>query len=510
MSRLPALVGLAALLGSCGPSTRPATEEPDLELNVSAPWVDPAEDLPYPAEALPDLARAVENADAKPIVIEHATILTAAGDRIDDGTLILVGGAIRYVGAGGVEHPADAEVIDATGRTVTPGLIDTHSHIGVYAQPGVNAHDDGNEMTAPVTAGVRAEYGYWPQDPAITRAVAGGVTTAQILPGSANLVGGRGFTVVMRPGIEKEDVRFPGAPATLKMACGENPKSVYGEKGGPATRMGIYAAFRAAFYEAVEYEATRVAYQRDLAVWKTKKERAAELEVAAQRRGKFGSVKSEPAPVPPPRDAKLETLAAALRGEVLVQIHCYRAGEMAEMIAIADEVGLKIRSFHHAIEAYKIRNLLAERGIAINTWADWWGFKMESFDGIPENAALLTEAGGRSVIHSDSSIGIQRLNQEAAKAMYAGRRAGINITDDQALRWITANAAWVLGIDGITGTLQKGKRADVVIWNGSPFSSAARADLVIEAGEVVYDRQAGREPTDFELGNGFVTEGATP
>jgi imidazolonepropionase-like amidohydrolase len=200
-------------------------------------------------------------------------------------------------------------------------------------------------------------------------------------------------------------------------------------------------------------------------------------------------------------DLRLETLAAVLRGEVLVQIHCYKASDIAEMVAVADESGFKIRSFHHALEAYKVRDLLVGKGIGINTWSDWWGFKLEAFDGIPENAALFTQQGGRATIHSDSAVGIQRLNQDAAKAMAAGRAAGVAITDDQALRWVTANPAWMLGIDGITGTLETGKRADVVVWDLSPFSVYSRAELVVSGGEVTFDRSRGLTPSDFELGN---------
>ena len=193
-----------------------------------------------------------------------------------------------------------------------------------------------------------------------------------------------------------------------------------------------------------------------------------------------------------------------LRGETLVQVHCYRAADMAEVMAIADELSLSIRSFHHALEAYKIRDLLVARGIAINTWADWWGFKMEALDGIPENAALFHEAGGRATIHSDSPISMQRLNQEAAKALAAGQAAGVVIDEDDAIQWLTANPAWVLGIDDVTGTLEAGKRADVVIWSGDPFSVYSKADLVFSAGEVAYDRRAGLVPSDFELSNSAI------
>ena len=196
----------------------------------------------------------------------------------------------------------------------------------------------------------------------------------------------------------------------------------------------------------------------------------------------------------------METLAAVLRGEILVQVHCYKAADMGQMMAIADRYGFAIRSFHHALEAYKIRDVLAAKQIAVNTWADWWGFKLEAEDGIPENAALITEQGGRVTIHSDSAIGIQRLNQEAAKAAAAGRRAGVALTDDQVLRWVTANPAWVLGVDDVTGTLEVGKRADVVVWSGSPFSVYSQAQVVMIGGDVAYERRIGLRPSDLELG----------
>jgi len=492
-----ALLGLAAC---AAPPPRPAKPEPPT-LDIADSWVDPTTDTPPRAKRpTRDRAAALHDPSAPAIAIRHATIMTATGQTIEGGTIVLSGGAIAALGAdAGVAVPAGARVIDGTGKFVTPGLIDAHSHLGVYAAPFAHANDDGNEATAPVTAQVHAQYGYGPQDPQIARAIAGGVTAALILPGSANLVGGEGFTVVMRPGRTSDDVAFPGAPRTLKMACGENPKRVYGGKAGPSTRMGEYAAFRAAFNEARSYLAKQAAYERSRALWLRKKTRAAELD-ARQTDPKL-KVKVEPAPEVPPVDLRLETLAGVLHGDVLVQVHCYKASDIAEMVAVADESGFKIRSFHHALEGYKIRDLLTARGIAINTWSDWWGFKLEAFDGIPENTALFTQQGGRATIHSDSAIGIQRLNQDAAKAMAAGRAAGIAISDDQALRWVTANPAWVLGIDDITGTLEPGKRADVAVWSGSPFSVYSRAELVIAGGEVTYDRSQGATPSDFELAN---------
>jgi imidazolonepropionase-like amidohydrolase len=502
---VPLLWGVLA----CAP-TRIVKNEPavvEAKLDIVPQWLDPAQFWPQgtPAPRRP-LGDALADPGTPPIVIRGATVMTAAGQRFDKGTVVIDKGTLRYVGAGEATVPAGAIEIDGTGKYVTPGIIDAHSHIGVYPAPAANAHQDGNEMTAVTTAHARAEYGYWPQDPQIPRALAGGITTALILPGSANLIGGRGYTVVMRPARTAREAAFPGAPSTVKMACGENPKRIYAEKGGPATRMGEYAVFRSAFVEAATYAARYAAYAKLHALWNEKRVRSAEIE--GKRPGKARKIPGEVAPEPPPFDLRLETLAGVLRGEVLVQIHCYRADEMANMIAVADEMGFTIRSFHHAVEAYKIRDVLTARGIAVNTWADWWGFKLEAYDAIPENPALLTEQGARVTIHSDSAIGIQRLNQEAAKAMASGRRAGVTIDDDTALRWVTANPAWVLGIDSVTGTLEEGKRADVVVWNASPFSVYARADVVIVGGQVAYERAKGMRASDFELGTGAIDGGA--
>jgi imidazolonepropionase-like amidohydrolase len=496
----------AAALLSCGPAQSPKSpDDKKAALPADAEWSDPETHL----VALPDkrgsLADAVKNPKAPVIAITGGTVMTAAGKRYAPGMVVLEGGAIKSVGPAG-PTPSGAQVIDAAGRFVTPGIIDTHSHIGVYAAPFVSAHSDGNEMVGATTPYARAEYGYWPNDPAITRARAGGVTTALILPGSANLIGGRGFTAIMRPGTQIDHVAFPGAPQTLKMACGENPKRVYGDKGGPQTRMAEYAKFREAYRAAVDYRAKRKRYAEARAKWEKRRDQAAAKNAELDKAKADERVAAEPAPEPVPVDLGLETLAAVLDGEVLVQVHCYRSDELRHMVAIAGELGFKIRSFHHALEAYKVRDLLIKNDVAISTWADWWGFKMEAFDGIPENAALFHASGGRAVIHSDSSIGIQRLNQEAAKAMHAGRRAGLEISDDDALRWVTANPAWVLGVHEMTGTLENGKRADVVVWNTTPLSVYSLADVVLQGGEVVYQRKAGKRPTDFELGNSSVDD----
>jgi imidazolonepropionase-like amidohydrolase len=310
----------------------------------------------------------------------------------------------------------------------------------------------------------------WPQDPNFTRALAGGVTTIQILPGSANLIGGRGITVKLVPGRTVEEMMFPGAPMGVKMACGENPKRVYASR-GPSTRMGNIAGYRQAFIDAAAYRKK----------WDTWVEKGGDM---------------------PDRNLGNETLAEVLRGNLLVQNHCYRADEMVNMLNLAREFGFKIRSFHHAIEAYKIRDYLARDSVAASIWVDWWGFKMEALDMVPQNLALVSQAGARAILHTDDPMGIQILNQDAGRAMWFGRAAGIDVSRDEALRWITANPAWGLGIDEEVGTLEIGKNGDVVIWSGDPLSVYTLADQVFIDGARIYDRaQRELQPTtDFELG----------
>ncbi|HET7708210.1 MAG TPA: amidohydrolase [Sphingomicrobium sp.] len=405
-------------------------------------------------------------------VIRGATVFDGEGGRIDNGTVVLADGVVQAVGGADVPSPDGAYVIDAQGKYVTPGVIDAHSHLGDYPSPGVESHSDGNEATGPVRPEVWAEHSVWPQDPGFSRAlINGGVTALQILPGSANLFGGRSVTLKNVPARTMQGMKFPGAPYGLKMACGENPKRSYGGKGGPGTRMGNIAVARAAWIKAQAYKRKWDKYDRD-----------------------GGDM--------PERDLAMETLRGVLAGQILIQNHCYRADEMALMIDMAKEFGYKITAFHHAVESYKIADLLAREGICSAMWADWYGFKMESYDAIEENIPFVHKAGACAIVHSDDANGIQRLYQEAAKALADGRRAGVNISDEVAFTWLSANPAKALGIFDKTGSLKPGKMADVVMWNGNPFSNYTRPERVWIDGALMYDaNNPKRRPvSDFELG----------
>jgi len=410
------------------------------------------------------------------VALVGATVLTGTGAQIDNGTVLIKDGRIAGVGQG-LAVPQGYETLDARGKWVTPGLIDTHSHLGVYPSPEVQAHSDGNEATDPNTAQVWAEHSVWPQDPGFNLARAGGVTTLLVLPGSANLFGGRGVTLRNVPGRTVQDMKFPGAPYTLKMACGENPKRVYGGKSrAPSTRMGNVAGYRAAWINAADY----------MRKWDDYRAKVAKGDKAD----------------PPKRDLQLDTLVGVLKGEILVENHCYRADEMAQMIDISKEFGYRITAFHHTVEAYKIADLLAKNDICAATWTNWWGSKLEMNDSVEANVPLVEAAGGCAIIKSDDPDLIQRLNQEAAEAMAAGRALGMQITEAQAIRWITANPAKALGISGEVGTLEAGKRGDVTLWDGNPFSIYTRAQRVWIDGGLAYDRMDPRfqAKSDFELG----------
>jgi imidazolonepropionase-like amidohydrolase len=426
------------------------------------PASKPAEKAPTPFpstyKAYPGVATAIRN----------VTVYDGEGGKIDNGVVFMTGGKISNVGGPDTAIPAGVNMVDGTGKFVTPGIIDIHSHLGDYPTPSVEAHSDGNEATSPTTPEVWAEHSVWPQDPGFSRALAnGGVTALQILPGSANLMGGRSVVLKNVYARTVQGMKFPDAPYGLKMACGENPKRVYGSKGRmPSTRMGNIAVNRQTWIKAQEY----------------KKKRDSGKEYT--------------------RDLGMETLAGVLDGDISIQNHCYRADEMALVLDMAKEFNYKVSTFHHAVESYKIADLLRDNKVCSAVWADWWGFKMEAYDAIPENAAILHNAGACVIIHSDDENQIQRLNQEAAKAQADGRRMGFNISDAEVIKWLTYNPAKALGIDAKTGSLRAGKMADVVLWNGNPLSVYARPDKVWIDGALMFDASNPkiRPVSDFELG----------
>ena len=449
-----ALLLAATAVSGCGAMDKPKPKAAPIRIN---PDPYPSTYHPYPGAVT---------------VIRGGTVFDGEGGRIDNGTVVLANGVVQAIGGPDVPSPDGAYVIDAQGKYVTPGVIDNHSHLGDYPSPGVESLSDGNEATSPVRPEVWAEHSVWPQDPGFSRAlINGGVTTLQILPGSANLFGGRSVTLKNVPARTMQGMKFPGAPYGLKMACGENPKRNYGGKGGPGTRMGNIAVARQTWIRAQAYKRKWDKYERD-----------------------GGDM--------PERDLAMDTLRGVLAGKILIHNHCYRADEMALMIDMSHEFGYKISAFHHAVESYKIADLLAREGICSSMWADWYGFKMESYDAIQENIPLVHNAGACAIVHSDDPNGIQRLYQEAAKALADGRRIGINVSDEVAWTWLSANPAKSLGIFDKTGSLKPGKMADVVMWNGNPFSNYTRPERVWIDGALMYDaNNPQRRPvSDFELG----------
>jgi len=389
---------------------------------------------------------------AAPLAITNATVLPVAGPPIEAGTVLVEGGLITAVGAD-VPVPDGAEVFDAGGRYLTPGLIDVHSHMGVYPWPGAEAHGDGNEMTDPFTPRVWAGDSVRVEDPAMKRARAGGITTIQVLPGSANLVGGQSVVLKLRDSRTLAGLVFEQAPRGIKMACGENPKRVYEEDdNGPSTRMGNISAMRAKFQEAEDYR-------------------------AARRRRE-----------PPPTDPDLEVLLDVLDGEVRVHVHCYRHDDIEGIYRVMDDFGVQVASFQHALEAYKVRDMIIAHETAIATWPDWWGFKMEAFDAIPHNAALVKADGGVVALHSDSANTIQRMYTEAAKMLRYGA------TEAQAMEMITIDPARSLGIDSLVGTIEVGKHADLALFSAHPLDVYTRVDNTWIDGTMVFDRETEGTP----------------
>jgi len=384
------------------------------------------------------------------VLIKNAVVMTVTHGKIPNGSVFIKDGKIAAVGEN-VTAPAGATVVDAGGKYLTPGIVDSHSHIAL--------DEDVNEATSPITPHMRMIDAFDYQDKAIYRGLAGGVTTSLLLHGSANMIGGQAIVIKHKYGLNRDAMLFPGAPASIKFASGENPKRVYGGRDQlPSTRMGNFAVQREALIQGQEYMRDWDDYNKKV---------------------KNGDKDAKP----PKRDLKLEALADVLRGKLMVQIHCYRADEFLTEIAMAHEFGYKIRAFHHALEAYKVPDKIAAENIGIATFSDWWGFKHEAWDAIPWNPVMSMRKGVRVAIKSDSDDFARRLNQEAAKTMRYG-----GATEDEALKMITLNAAWIVGVDDRVGSIDVGKDADVVIWDGYPLSSYGVPNKVFIDGDVYFDR----------------------
>jgi imidazolonepropionase-like amidohydrolase len=383
------------------------------------------------------------------LVIKNATVMTASHGTIQHGSVWLHNGKIAGVGAT-ASAPTGATVVDATGKYVTPGIIDPHSHSALG--------DDVNEATSPITPSMMMIDAFDNRDKALYLALAGGVTSELLLHGSANMIGGQAVVIKNKFGLSREEMLFPNAPQSIKFASGENPKRVYGTRNQlPSTRMGNFEVMRQSFEDAK-------VYRRE---WDTYNEKVAKGDKDAR---------------PPHRDLKLEALADILRGKLLVQIHCYRADEFLTEEAMAKEYGYKIRAFHHALEMYKVGGKIAADGTGIATFTDWYGGKYEMWDGIPWNAVMSMREGVRVALKSDSNDHIRRLNQEAGKMVHYG-----GATEDEAITMVTLNPAWIMGIDDKTGSLDVGKDGDVVIWNMDPLSTYARAEKVYIDGDLFFD-----------------------
>jgi imidazolonepropionase-like amidohydrolase len=391
------------------------------------------------------------------VAIVGGTILTVGPPgTIEKGTVLIRDGKIAAVGRD-VAVPAGATVIDASGRYVMPGIIDCHSHTAV--------EDNVNECTDSVTAEVRIADVIDHRDVNIYRELAGGVTTINVLHGSCNTIGGQNAVLKMRWGKAPEELVFKEAPRGIKLALGENPKRsnfrVPGPPRYPATRMGVEAVLRESFQEAQAYKREWEEYER---------------------KGKAAGARGD-RPVAPRRNRRLEELRDVLDGKVYVHAHCYRADEILMLIRVAEEFGFKVRTFQHVLEGYKVASEIARHGAGASTFSDWWAYKMEAYDAIPYNAAIMAAHGVRVSMNSDSDELARRLYWEAAKAMKYG-----GVSETEALKMVTLNPAWQLGIDARVGSIEVGKDADLAIFSRHPFAPDTRVEATLVDGVVYFDR----------------------
>jgi len=412
---------------------------------------DAEQETDLAAEVLPPVAMVPDRGpltNSRVTVVQNATILTVTQGTIEHGSILIRDGKIAAVGTD-IAVPHGAEVIDATGKYVMPGIIDEHSHI---------ASDATNEGSIAVSSMVDIKDVLNPGDIAIYRAAAGGVTTVSILHGSANPIGGQKAVIKLRWGADADDLLFEGAPEGIKMALGENVKRDREPNRYPATRMGVMDVIRQALLDAEAYRAEWDAYEA--------------LSERARRNV-----------IPPRRDLELEPLAKVLDGRMLVHVHTYRADETLQIMRLMEEFGVRIASLIHVLEGYKVADEIAEHGAGGSTFSDWWAYKMEAYDAIPYNAALMTERGVVVCINSDSDEEMRHLNQEAAKTMRWG-----GLSETEALKLVTLNPAIMLGIDDRVGSIEVGKDADLAIFTNHPLSVYSVVDKTIIDGQVYFDR----------------------
>ncbi len=394
---------------------------------------------------------------AKLVAITNATILTASHGTIEKGTIIIRDGKIAAVGAD-VAVPAGAQIIDATGKFVTPGIIDAHSHSSLQ---GIN------EGSSSVTSQVCICDAFRQDGLTLYRQLAGGVTAANVLHGSANTIGGQNLVIKLRFGLPADSMKFDKAPPGIKFALGENVRQTNGGAPGrapryPRTRMGVEELLRDSFTRARAYQAEWKDFDKAKAAWK----------------------KGQSEPIPPRRDVQLDPLVEILDGKRLVHAHSYRSDEIMMLLKVAKDFGFRISSLQHVLEGYKVADEIAAAGTGASTFADEWAYKLEAWDAIPFNAALMAERGVRVSINSDSDERARRLYQDAAKAMHYG-----GASEEEALKMITLNAAWQLGVDKYTGSIDVGKDADIAIFTAHPFAPAARVDMTLVDGRVFFDRR---------------------
>ncbi|HEX4546000.1 MAG TPA: amidohydrolase [Candidatus Acidoferrum sp.] len=403
-----------------------------------------------------NVARAAHPPEAPTVIlIQNATILTVSHGTIEHGSILIKDGKIAEVGPS-IKAPKDAQVIDAAGQFVMPGIIDCHSHIAIDGSV--------NEGSVSVSSMANIAEVLNSDDIDIYRDLAGGVTVANVLHGSANAIGGQTVVIKLRWGQPAAKLPFEGAVPGIKFALGENPKrsnfSLPGQpKRYPATRMGVEETIRGAFIEARDYKKAWDDYNKRTA--------AGEKNLIAPR-----------------RDLRLEPLVEVLEGKRYVHSHCYREDEILMLLRVAKEFGFKVRTFQHILEGYKVADELAAAGVGASTFSDWWAYKVEAYDAIPYNAAFMTRRGVIVSINSDDAEEATHLNQEAAKSMKFG-----GLSRDEALKMVTLNPALQLGIDKRVGTIDAGKDADLVIYNHDPLSAYAVVQKTLIDGRVYFDRQ---------------------